>query len=406
MSCLSSAGCSRPHSGCRKRGNRHTVRRRTHPQPSRPLVGRLLNLHPLQRHVVDGPFLDFLPPVLHRALETKQKEALKQRISDGGLSKSEFTRFYKNGGGKAEVLISWEKTGRDATVACKQTSKESPKCSETSKTRKAACPAFLSPHPCTPVTQLWVRAGRLGLELKDLLQRAPTTQMKTSVEFSPLPLFDYTRLSRPISKPSRKTKWTRAHLDPVCGCKSPPNKHAAKSETATLLNAQNKNGSGRTSAAGDVLTHLHMETQTKTEAEKRHQPNINTTHAGLQPTPLTHTSQPRLSVLSFARFKVTVHAIPPHRKGQGGKAWWHSAMFGGGGGVCDPWMKRKKKTKGNRGVDEGQQADENTNTPALVLLPRSASECHVFRFFLWKLAGTGADKYTSMTHALHTLPKQ
>lgn len=47
----------------------------THPEPSRPLVGRLLDLHPLQRHVVDGTFLDFLPPVLHRALEMKQKES-------------------------------------------------------------------------------------------------------------------------------------------------------------------------------------------------------------------------------------------------------------------------------------------------------------------------------------------
>lgn len=48
---------------------RKTSDRPTHPEPSRSLVGRLLNLNPLQRHIVDGTFLNFLPPVLHRALK-------------------------------------------------------------------------------------------------------------------------------------------------------------------------------------------------------------------------------------------------------------------------------------------------------------------------------------------------
>lgn len=58
-----------------QRGSFQALDGPTHPEPSRPLVGRLLDLHPLQRHVVDGTFLDFLPPVLHRALEAKEKES-------------------------------------------------------------------------------------------------------------------------------------------------------------------------------------------------------------------------------------------------------------------------------------------------------------------------------------------
>lgn len=46
----------------------------THPEPSRTLVGRLLDLHPLQCHIVDGTVLDFLPPVLHRALGRTQRD--------------------------------------------------------------------------------------------------------------------------------------------------------------------------------------------------------------------------------------------------------------------------------------------------------------------------------------------
>lgn len=50
----------------------------THPEPSRSLVGRLLNLNPLQRHIVDGTFLNFLPPVLHRALK-EESEAFREK---------------------------------------------------------------------------------------------------------------------------------------------------------------------------------------------------------------------------------------------------------------------------------------------------------------------------------------
>lgn len=62
-----------------------TSNRSTHPQPSRSLVGRLLNLNPLQCHIVDGSFLDFLPPVLHRTLQGELKTWLnswaKQKFS-------------------------------------------------------------------------------------------------------------------------------------------------------------------------------------------------------------------------------------------------------------------------------------------------------------------------------------
>lgn len=62
-------------------------------------------------------------------------------------------------------------------------------------------------------------------------------------------------------------------------------------------------------------------------------------------------------------------------------------MFGGvGGGPCDPRMKRKKKTKGNRGVEEGQQADENTNTPAC-LRPTAPRGIRVSRFQSYFLCG-------------------
>ena len=50
----------------------------THPEPSCSLVGGLLNLDPLQRHIVDGSFLDFLPPVLHRALEQETGRMLEK----------------------------------------------------------------------------------------------------------------------------------------------------------------------------------------------------------------------------------------------------------------------------------------------------------------------------------------
>lgn len=98
--CLSSAGCPEP-SGELRASRCETSDEPTHPEPSRPLVGRLLNLHPLQRHVVDGTFLNFLPPVLHRALEMKQKESFNIENFVGRLSKSEFTRFVKGGGAEA-----------------------------------------------------------------------------------------------------------------------------------------------------------------------------------------------------------------------------------------------------------------------------------------------------------------
>lgn len=70
--------------------------------------------------------------------------------------------------------------------------------------------------------------------------------------------------------------------------------------------------------------------------------------------------------------------------------------------------EKKEKDKGERGTEEGQQADENTNTPACSrpTAPLSIRVSRFQGFFLWKLASEGADKYTSMTHALHTLPKQ
>lgn len=50
----------------------------THPEPSRSLVGSLLDLNPLECHVVDGSILDFLPPVLHRALQKRVREELEK----------------------------------------------------------------------------------------------------------------------------------------------------------------------------------------------------------------------------------------------------------------------------------------------------------------------------------------
>lgn len=82
--------------------------------------------------------------------------------------------------------------------------------------------------------------------------------------------------------------------------------------------------------------------------------------------------------------------------------------------ACDPRMKRKKD-KERQGVEEEQEkagllqagADEHTNTAAC------SPPHHPIRHpsvtlsgFLWKLAGAGTDKHTSVTHALHTLPKQ
>lgn len=55
----------------------------THPKPSCSLVGRLLNLNPLQCHIVDGAFLNFLPPVLHRALEGEKKGRLLRKLRTG-----------------------------------------------------------------------------------------------------------------------------------------------------------------------------------------------------------------------------------------------------------------------------------------------------------------------------------
>ncbi len=57
-----------------------TSARPTHPKPSRSLVGRLLDLNPLQCHIVDGSFLDFLPPVLHRALRGESKRENVKRL--------------------------------------------------------------------------------------------------------------------------------------------------------------------------------------------------------------------------------------------------------------------------------------------------------------------------------------
>lgn len=76
-------------------------------------------------------------------------------------------------------------------------------------------------------------------------------------------------------------------------------------------------------------------------------------------------------------------------------------------------MKRKKD-KERQGVEEEQRKRGFNRLVRMKTLTRlRALPHHPIRHpsvtlsgFLWKLAGAGTDKYTSVTHALHTLPKQ